>query len=169
MADVDAAIRYSLGFEDAALTGAITFDPKDHGGDTRFGIARRFHPELNASTYYSSMGRTPALALAYEIYREQYAAPLNIQHLGSQEIANKLLSLGINIGIEAAAKILQRATGVNDDGHIGVQTIMAADTDYAAQVVDRMRDAAKSYYLQLVAHDPSQQRFLAGWLARAAA
>ena len=45
MSDINIATLYVLKNEDSHLSGVVT---TDQGGMTRFGIAQRFHPDLNA-------------------------------------------------------------------------------------------------------------------------
>src|ERR1700728_2741214 len=109
MADVTAAINSVLMWEDSTLSGVIT---KDSGGLTRFGIAERYHPELTASLFYGSLGQAAALKIACGIYDISYCQPLCIAEIDNQEVANKLLSLGVNLGVNRAARMLQAAVGV---------------------------------------------------------
>ena len=48
MADVDKAVQFVLGLEDARLKGDVTTLPGDRGGATRFGLASASHPDLVA-------------------------------------------------------------------------------------------------------------------------
>jgi lysozyme family protein len=165
MANVDAAISYTLEFEDSTLSGKITVDD---GGRTRFGIAEKYHPELTNSLFYSSMGQVAALQVARGIYAKDYADQLCIEEIANQDIANKLLSLGINIGISRTSKMLQSAVGVTEDGVIGVQTLLALSRAEVVDVLAALRAQAERYYVQ-VAADPEDEQYLAGWLRRARA
>jgi lysozyme family protein len=166
MANVDAAITYVLGWEDSTLSGKIT---EDEGGRTRFGIAERYHPELTNSLFYSSMGSVAALQVARGIYAKEYADPLCVEEITNQDVANKLLSLGVNIGISRASKMLQAAVGVEEDGVIGVRTLMKLSYADPLQVLADLRASAERFYVHDVAQDPSNQKYLAGWLVRARA
>lgn len=168
MADVNSAIDYVLRWEDESLSGVITTND-DGITKTRFGIDQRFHPELTACGFYSDMGSTAALGIARNVYREHYADPLCIEQIGNQEIANKLLSLGVNIGIETAARMLQLAVHVLGDGSIGPKTLFALANANPAAVHESLDDQAIAHYHSLVAADPSKQKYLKGWLARAEA
>src|SRR5271154_5683394 len=97
MANVDAARNYVLGWEDATLSGVITITAD--GKRTRVGIDEHWHPELTNCLYYSSMGPVAALQIARGIYDVSYCHPLCIVEIADQEIANKLLSLGVNVGV----------------------------------------------------------------------
>jgi lysozyme family protein len=167
MADVVAAIDYVLGWEDASLSGVITTAPD--GKRTRFGIDEHWHPELTNCLYYGSMGQVAALQIARGIYETSYCAPLCIADIASQEVANKLLSLGVNVGVMNAAKMLQDAVSVVGDGRIGPLTLHALDLSDAGKVLAAMRLEAETYYEGLIARNPELEVFRAGWLRRAAA
>jgi hypothetical protein len=162
MANVDAAIDYVLGWEDATLSGAITVTAD--GKRTRFGIDEHWHPELTNCLYYSSMGQVAALQIARGICQ-----PLCIAEIADQEIANKLLSLGVNVGVVNAAKMLQDAVTVVGDGRIGPLTLHALDLADPEKVLADLRQEAENYYEALVTANPNLIVYRAGWLRRAAA
>lgn len=166
MANVDVAISYVLGWEDATLSGKVTVDD---GGRTRFGVAEKYHPELTASGFYSDMGSIPALQIAKNIYAAHYADPLCVEEIANQDIANKLLSLGVNIGVKRASKMLQDAVGVTEDGVIGVQTLLALSRAETRDVLAELRASAERFYSQDAAEHPEKQEDLKGWLRRARA
>src|ERR1700735_207948 len=161
MANVNAAIDYVLGWEDATLSGAITTAPD--GKRTRFGIDEHWHPELSNCLFYSSMGQVAALQIARGIYDASYCQPLCIAEIADQEIANKLLSLGVNVGVVNAARMLQDAVTVAGDGRIGPLTLHALDLADPQKVLADMREEAERYYDALVAKDPKLAVYRAGW------
>lgn len=164
MADVDETIKYTLEFEDSTLSGAITVDK---GGRTRFGIAERYHPELENSLFYTSMGSEAALKIAESIYRTRYADPLCIEEISNQGIANKLMSLGVNVGVTRASKWLQDILLVDGDGRIGPLTMMKLATANQPEVLAGLKAAAENFYIEDVREHPEFEEYLHGWLARA--
>ena len=167
MANVEAAIDYVLGWEDATLSGVITTAPD--GKRTRFGIDEHWHPELTNCLYFSSMGQVAALQIARGIYETSYCQPLCIAEIANQEIANKLLSLAVNVGVVNAARMLQDAVTVVGDGRIGPLTLHALDLAEPDKVIEDLRAEAESYYDALIAKDPKLAVYRAHWLRRAAA
>lgn len=165
MADVEIAIDYVLQWEDASLSGAITNAPD--GKRTRFGIDEHFHPELTNCLYFSSMGKAAALQIARGIYLRQYCEPLCIAEIPDQDVANKLLSLGVNVGVVPAARMLQDAVRVVGDGRIGPLTLHALDLALPQKVLEDLRAEAESYYDTLMQTNPKLAMYRAGWLRRA--
>ena len=167
MADVKVAIDYMLGWEDSTLSGVITTN--QNGLKTRFGIDQTFHPELNNCLFFTTMGQIAALAVARNVYEKSYAAPLCIAEMPNQDIANKVLSLGVNVGVTEAAKMLQEALLVPGDGRIGTLTLGALDRADPEITLSRLRAEAELYYDELIERNPALQVYRAGWLRRAAA
>lgn len=167
MANVEEAIDYVLGWEDATLSGKITSTPD--GKRTRFGIDEHWHPELTNCLFYSSMGQVAALQIARGIYDISYCQPLCIAEMMNQEIANKVLSLGVNVGVVSAARMLQDAVTVVGDGRIGPLTLHALDLADPEKVLNDLRAEAENYYEALVANNPDLVVYRAGWLRRAEA
>jgi lysozyme family protein len=98
-------------------------------------------------------------------------------------IGEMLFDQGVNGGLVAAKKMLQRAINLciarfkmnraplDDDGAVGPVTRAALDAvlrvGSMAALVEAYRAVVKVRYLAIVAADPTQKRFLNGWLARA--
>lgn len=166
MADVLQAVTYVLRQEDSELKGEVTTNPADRGGRTRFGVAEKFHPHLTSLGFYDTLPYKEALHLAYQTYIEEYVNPLQIEKIESQDIANALLSFGINAGIIQATRTLQKALGLNVDGIFGRHTLSIVNSTPEIDVLNGMRQAQSKYYEAIVEHDPTQEVFLKGWLNR---
>lgn len=173
MADVEKAIDYVLEWEDATLSGVVT--KTSDGKRTRFGIDEHFHPELTNCLFFDSMGQVAALQLARGIYAKDYCDPLCIADIVNQDVANKLLSLGVNIGLVPAAKMLQNAIQpycierMVPDGRIGPITLHALDLSDSSKVLADLRIEAEAYYEDLIERYPKYEKDRAGWLRRAEA
>lgn len=171
MANVLTAIDYVINtWEDTGETGKVTVN-KRTGKRTRFGIDETWHPEMSNS-FYTNMPREDALGLAQTVYTHSYARPLCITSINSQLVANKVLSLGINIGVHNASKLLQLAANVpfQPDGKIGDITLAIVNFKTQPQVLlANLTERAVEYYENVVKAKPEDQEFLEGWLRRARA
>lgn len=174
MADVTKAINSVLREEDSTLSGTITDTAHDAGGKTRFGIASRFHPELEKSTFYTTMDRVDALQVATLTIEKDYAEPLAIGSIESQAVAEKLLSFAVNAGVTIAAKALQNAvnrcgTGLYlyVDGQIGPQSIVAINRAMPVSLLNSFRLRMIGYYVSICRASATQREFLCGWIDRA--
>ena len=165
MADCDEAVNYVLAWEDATLSGKIT--TAHDGKRKRFGIDEHWHADLTGSLFYSSIGNEAALKIARAIYETAYCPLLCIALISCQEVANKLLSLGVNMGVRVASKLLQDALKVPGDGRIGPLTIHALEYANPEEVLMDLREEAELFYRHLVVARPEDAPDLPGWLRRA--
>jgi lysozyme family protein len=131
----------------------------DAGGLTRYGIDQRSHPDEDID------GLTKARAI--EIYHANYWLPLHADELPIG-IGEVLFDIKVNGG--AGVRFLQEALthlgfACVADGKLGQKTIAAARAA-GVDAIKALCDRRKQYYRAIVAANPSQQRFLDGWLAR---
>jgi lysozyme family protein len=67
-----------------------------------------------------------------------------------------------------AAELIQAAVGAVPDGVIGPKTIAAAHKVESVAAIERYAYARERLYREIAHNDPSQVKFLAGWLNRVA-
>jgi len=77
-----------------------------------------------------------------------------------------LFDCAVISGPGRAVKQLQTALGVNADGRLGPATLGALATADPKRVLERQLAARDTYARSIVAHDPSQAKYLKGWLNR---
>lgn len=107
-------------------------DSRDPGGETQWGISKRQYPDLDIKRL--------SKAKAKEIYKMDYWEKMKCEELPAY-IRLLVFDSAVNQGALAAAIMLQRAIGVDQDGLIGTVTIKTAHTknpqrlkrDYAAE------------------------------------
>ena len=178
MADVDKAVQFVLGQEDARLTGDVTTLPGDRGGATRFGLASASHPDLVADGYYEVENGEPkiphdeALAIAEKAYAEQYGAKVQLEEIDDQDVANRVLGFAINEGPGEATAILQRALNslnnrITEDGKFGPATLAAVNAAEPDQLIAALRTFEKQFYTHLVTVRPELMPCYHGFLNRA--
>lgn len=131
----DNAMAHVFEFE-----GGYVNDPRDPGGETRYGISKRSYPREDIK----NMTR----ARAAQIYRRDYWSAVRGDDLpaGLDLVA---FDAAVNSGVSRGAKWLQGALGVSADGRIGPQTIAAANAANAAAVIDRAVDARLAFLRRL--------------------
>lgn len=182
MADANKAIDFVLRQEDSDLAGSITDTPGDRGGTTRFGLTRRWHPELVASGFFDStvvdgkrtpkLATTEALSMAERTYASVYGPQLALDRITNQIVATALLSFAVLEGTQEAVALLQRSLVANGatiavDGIIGSATITALNAADPVKLIGLMVALQKRYFVQLARNIPSQTKWVAGWDNRA--
>jgi lysozyme family protein len=96
--------------------GGYVNNPADPGGETKFGISKRSYPLVDIANLTRDQAR--------EIYRRDFWDRGRMDEY-DPAIAFQVLDAAVNHGIETAVRMLQRAAGVADDGHIGPVTVAA--------------------------------------------
>lgn len=146
-------------FDDAfaAVIGEEGFysnDPEDSGGETKYGISKAAFPNIDIKNLTLDAAKT--------IYFDNYWTPSKC-YLLPGAIAAQVFDFAVNAGVATAAKTLQRALGVADDGEIGSATLQAAIQ------VDLKKFAIHFAVERLLhyAQQPSFPKFGKGWFTRA--
>lgn len=153
--------------------GGFVDDPVDRGGVTNFGISLRFLRSVGVDI--DGDGDIDAEDIR-KITREQ-AKTLFVAHfwrfdaLVSQELANKLFDVACNMGLASAVKLAQRALNgmgwnLAVDGQWGTKTATAANSVPAEAILREIRALQATRYAEIAVADPTQKRFLLGWMRR---
>lgn len=144
--------------------GGYVFDKNDPGGETKFGITKRSYPSLNI--------RDLTLEDAKKIYYRDFWQKGKFEEISDDLVATQVFDLSVNLGIRAAVIVLQRGLRsvgktVQEDGLMGSETLSAASNSEPRSLLAAIKSEAAGYYRQIAAKNPSQQKFLKGWLNRA--
>ena len=139
--------------------GGYVNDPKDPGGETNFGIAKRSHPDVDIKNLTKDGAK--------EIYKEVYWDKNKVESL-SEDLRHIYFDMCVNQGRGRAVKILQQSAnakgaGLKVDGGMGPKTIAAMD----GVELDRVRAYRVKYYADLVTRKPDLEKFYFGWFRRA--
>ena len=130
--------------------GGYVNHPSDPGGETNFGISKRSYPDEDIK------GMT--VDRAKEIYKRDYWDALSCDML-PDGIATVLFDTAVNCGHKPAARMLQRACGVSDDGIIGKVTIAYSSKE---GTLERFLAERAVYYAKLTTFNV----FGLGWMRR---
>lgn len=126
----DFAIDRVLGHE-----GGYVNNPKDPGGETKWGISKRSYPNVDIKNLTRDQAK--------DIYRRDF---WNIVRLSEvyDGVAFQLMDFAVNSGAGNAIRALQRACGVAPDGHWGPISAKAleamAETDLIMLVLAERLD-----------------------------
>lgn len=126
-------------------------DPQDPGGATRWGISQRSYPREDIR----NMTETRAKFL----FKRDYWDVCHCDAL-PEPIAIALADSSFNQGPAKAVQLLQEALGVHADGIVGRNTIQAAKSQDAEEVI------AQFLSHRALRYSAGQLRFRRGWLLR---
>ena len=139
--------------------GGYVNDPHDLGGETNFGITKRFYPDVDIKNLTKEQAKT--------IYHTDYwrrgkcdSVPSHLRHI--------YFDMVVNFGQSGAVKVLQEAAvsrghNIKVDGGIGPNTIKAIQN----VETDRVRAYRVLKFARIVIKKPTQEKFWLGWFRRA--
>lgn len=146
--DFEQAFERVLGHE-----GGYVNDPRDAGGETKFGISRSAYPGEDIA------GMT--VERAREIYRRDYWGPAGCDAV-PEAAKLPLFDAAVNSGVKQAIRLLQRAAGESPDGILGPRTLLAVQSMPAPRLVARFAGQR----LALMASLPNWPTYSRGWTLR---
>lgn len=136
-----------------------TNHPADRGGPTKWGITE---------AAYGGDVRNITEAEARLFYHRKYIVEPRFDEINPTFLMALVVDAAVNHGTKRAAKWLQRAVGVTQDGYVGQQTLAALrGQDFHVTALKFLSYRVK-FYGYLVTRDPSQAVFAHGWNNRAA-
>lgn len=178
MSDFQPAFDFVMNHEDPHRSGQVT---EDAGGRTRFGIAQKFHPDL-PEEFFSGPAKE-ALKEAEEIMRRDYWERMRLGEISSQNVANKLFDMAVNMGVHQAGVYAQRAVNgliqseaqpafaadlLKEDGVVGDKSLAAINALEPIAYYQLLCDWSRQHYVHVASINPAQSTNLQGWLRRAA-
>jgi lysozyme family protein len=161
--------------------GGYANDSDDSGGETYRGISRNNFPLWEGwkvidsfkakPNFPKNLNYIPELGkMVYSFYKKEFWATIKGDAIKSQRLANKLLSLGVLLGVHTGIKCLQRATYAvagtkldgRDDGIVGERTLFAVN-NFSEQT---LLPAFKSECAGML-RCKAKGKYIDGWLNRA--
>ena len=140
--------------------GGYVNDPHDAGGETNFGIAKRWYPNVDIKNLTKEQAK--------KIYHQDYWRPGKCDSVPS-ELRHIYFDMCVNFGRKGAVKVLQQAANsklrnkIGVDGGIGPATLKSIRN----LSIDRVRAYRVLRFANIVNKKPEQERFWVGWYRRA--
>lgn len=145
----------------------------DKGGETMYGISRKFFPEwegwkvVDANKPLKQGAFLPDSKIykyVHDFYRINFWNKMNGDKIQDQKVANFIFDWFVNSG-RTALKYIQRSIGIEDDGIVGAKTIETIN-NHGSELVETLKMIRVDLVKNIVKNNPSQKMFLGGWLAR---
>ena len=140
--------------------GGYVNDPNDAGGETNFGIAKRWYPNVDIKNLTKEQAK--------KIYHQDYWRPAKCDSVPPQ-LRHIYFDMCVNFGRGGAVKVLQEAANsknknkIDVDGGIGPATLKAIQNIS----LDRVRAYRVLRFANIVIQKPKQEKFWLGWFRRA--
>lgn len=139
--------------------GGYANDPRDTGGETNWGITKRTARENGYLGDIRQMKRVQA----FEIYKQAFWQRYQCERFPSA-LAFQFFDACVNHGAGNAARMLQRAVGVLDDGVIGKLTLQAVENQSLNDTLMCLVAERLKFYTRL----SNFNAFGKGWINRMA-
>ena len=141
----------------------------DRGGQTYAGIARNHHPDWQgwAIIDKGELHNDRLVPMVRGFYRVNYWQRIGGSDISHQHVAETLFDFAVNAGVVTAVKLAQAVVGVAPDGIVGPKTIAALTQADPEQFIAHYALAKIARYAKICTRDPSQKKFLLGWINRA--
>lgn len=139
--------------------GGYVNDPKDPGGETKYGISKRAFPMIDIKAL--------TVENAKELYRVNYWNKINGDQLTNQMLAANIFDFAVNAGIVQSVKTIQRVLNIQADGICGKDTIAAINNFPNPKILNEQFAVKRfEYYKEIIQKNPGLSVFLKGWKAR---
>ncbi|MEJ1496346.1 MAG: glycosyl hydrolase 108 family protein [Candidatus Sedimenticola sp. (ex Thyasira tokunagai)] len=129
----------------------------DRGGETKFGISKRTHPDLDIANLTEEQAR----AIYYDDYWLAYSC-----HQLPPALGWALFGGVVNHNPRTAIRLMQQSLGVRADGDNGPKTqAAAAAADPTVVLIDYCSRRGQLYH-DIAQSNSTQEKFVRGWLKR---
>ena len=170
--------------------GGCSTDPSDRGGETMGGVARKYWPHWPGWPRVDEQraaGKEPKitphiLGLLHTFYREHFWDRMHCDSF-PPTLAYEIFDMAVNMGVGRTSELLQESLNLLNrngkswreiavDGRIGPITLTMVhqalvETSGEAHMLRLLVALQAEHYLTRARRQPSQERFLRGWLRRA--
>lgn len=152
--------------------GGFSNDQFDRGGATKFGITIGDLSRWRKRTVSIQEVKDLTAAEAKKIYEAWYWNPIGAPGVKHTGVAICMFDIGVVCGISIPPKFAQSICNNHGadlvvDGHVGPKTLAAINAMEPSVFIRDFSVKAESRFRSIVANNPSQGKFLKGWLNRA--
>lgn len=156
--------------------GGYVDDPSDRGGATNFGVSLRFlkglpieDADINGDGVVDKRDiRDLTKDDAKRLLKKYFWDDMRLDNLETikPRLAACCYNFAMNMGVGTARKLAQLAVGTTADGAWGPKTWKAFYECDDKTAAIQMCKLARARYERIVQNNPSQAKFLRGWLSR---
>lgn len=181
LASFEKAIPYVLKHE-----GGFSNDKDDNGGITNYGLSQKYleylakkepyiinEVDLNYNKKVDSYDICNMnLDKAKEIYYNEWWEKYGFGKLNYQPLATKLFDMAVNMGAARPIQWLRsccdkfppsKSLSISDAEAQYINSLSEIEKN---MIVDKIEDLAIDFYKSLAHNNPSQQKYLSGWIKR---
>lgn len=167
MADVKILAPFLLSWE-----GGFVNDPHDKGGATNKGVTLKtwrsvgYDKDGDGDIDVNDLKLITDVDVIERVLKPYYWDKVKGDEIKNQAVANMLADWAYMSGPKTPAKKVQLLVGTTADGFIGPRTVALINAYRGTQLFEDLKTARARFYEGIVKGNPSQARFLKGWLNR---
>lgn len=153
---------------------------QDKGGATDYGISLGFLKSLGSSGDLNHDGvvderdvKTIGKDKAREIYKKEFWDKQGYGRIHNEIMAAAIFNFAVNMGCSTVNKLVQKSINLHaekqilkEDGIFGDETIRALNASNPLKFMLFFRSFVTWRYIQITEKNPSQKKFINGWLKR---
>lgn len=142
--------------------------PGDRGGLTYAGISKRYHPEWPGWDYIGKkeIDSPEITPMVRQFYKEKYWNKIKGDEITEQTIAETIFDFAVNAGTKTSIKLAQVVVSTIPDGVLGPKTLAKINSVDPEKFSLAFFSAKITRYAQICSKNPSQKKFLLGWINR---
>jgi type VI secretion system secreted protein VgrG len=147
--------------------GGFTNVKEDKGGPTKYGITISTLTRWRKKTVTAEDVRQLNILEAEAIYKAWYWNPINLDKIDNERVAMALFDRAVLNGLEGVSTHVENVLAEpHDASHNFDKCIDKVNQTNPVAFVMRLADQCEAAHRRNVAANPSQARFLKGWLNR---
>ena len=139
--------------------GEYTNDPRDPGGETKWGICKKSYPNLDIKNLTKDQAK--------EIYKKNYWDAVKGDEL-PDGLDLAMVDMAVNQGVTTAIKLLQKHVGTTEDGILGPMTLAKAKALTPRQILVFLARRIEAY-MNLMNKNTKLMCYAINWFFRVVA
>lgn len=147
------------------LEGGYVNHPDDMGKATNMGVTIQTYREYCGQDKTIKDLQNMSYGTWQDIMKDLYWDKCLADRIENQSLAELIVDWCVNSGMVGLRKV-QEIAGTKPDGIAGPKTLAAINDTDTEELFDRIKDARKQFYTNIVKKNPSQKVFMNGWMNR---
>lgn len=136
--------------------------PADAGGPTKYGITQRTLSAWRRKPVSIQDVKDLSIQEASEIYYDRYVVMPQFHKINDPKLVEQVVDAGVNHGVGAATKMLQRALNVEADGTIGLLTLTAVEKQEKPALLIRFLVERIRYFARILESSNKKYQIMSG-------
>lgn len=147
------------------MEGGYVWHPDDKGGPTNLGVTLKTYQDFYGEDKTKEDLKNISHKEWAHIMKSGYWDRCKADQIISQSVAEILVDWCVNSGMTGLRRV-QELVGAKPDGIAGPITLSLINTSDPKTLHERIVNARRQFYVNIVKRNPSQKVFMNGWMNR---